>query len=175
MHGIDGSDRVPRVVVPGDMAGSGTMVTSSCANPDNPSRIEPDHDDRACESDKAPRDTVPVKQSGGDPGRPARTAEADDRSRRPNGKLRDQSETHLDTCRSAVPELPKNGITTSRCGIDDPMRAVPDASIPRIPQVSPGGVARSLWCGVISRFRVSSGPVAFRLPDREPQQVSRTT
>ena len=108
MHGINGLDGVPRVVVPRDMAGSGTMVTSSCANPDNLSRIEPDRDDRACESDKAPRDTVPVKQSGGDPGRPARTAEADDRSRRPNGKLRHQPEAHLDTFRIAVPGLPEN-------------------------------------------------------------------
>ena len=48
--------------VTADMAGSGTMVTSSCANRDNLSRIEPDRDDRACESDKAPRDTVPVKR-----------------------------------------------------------------------------------------------------------------
>ena len=53
---------MPRVVVPRDMAGSGTMVTSSCANPDNLSKNEPDRDDRACESDKAPRDTVPVKR-----------------------------------------------------------------------------------------------------------------
>ena len=62
MHGINGSDDGTGVAVPGDMAGSGTMVTSSCANRDNLSRIEPDRDDRACESDKAPRDTVPVKR-----------------------------------------------------------------------------------------------------------------
>jgi len=62
LYGINGLDGVPRVVVPRDMAGSGTMVTSSCASPDDPARIESHRDDGACGSDKAPKDTVPVKR-----------------------------------------------------------------------------------------------------------------
>ena len=46
---------------------SGTPVAGSCANPDDPVRIEPDRDDGACESDKEPEREA--QGSVGDPPR----------------------------------------------------------------------------------------------------------